>query len=68
MVGADIGALTAFNTFILIDYRFAAGFLKGNRSLGTYLHTGMGHAALAAVGNKHLFFRAAVAGEFDNID
>ena len=65
-VGAYVGALPALDALALVDNAFAVH--DGHRALGTYFHAGMCQAALAHIRHVKRFFRAGVAGEFDDID
>ncbi|SCI72066.1 Uncharacterised protein [uncultured Flavonifractor sp.] len=68
VIGAHIHAAAAFDALVLVDDRPAVIAVQPDGILGADLHTGMGQAALAALGHQHLLLLAAVAGELDHID
>ena len=68
LVGAHVGAPAALDALVLVDVGAAVVPIQLDGVLGAHLLTGVGQAALAALGDQHLLLRAAVAGELDHVD
>ena len=66
MVGAHLSAPAAPDAFILVNMGTAIGTVNTNRILWTYLHAGVGQAALAAVCHNHPLLMAGIAGKLDH--
>ena len=65
-VGAHVGALAAFDAFLLVYH--ASAVPDAHCTLGAHLHAGVRKAALAQVRYAVAFLRAGVAGELDDVD